>query len=317
VSARTPRRRASKAAVTAPGRLRSATPECFETWVGGLFKELGYAVLLTPFQGDHGIDLNVECRGERAIVQCKHWPARGVGEPVVRDLSGTLQHVGADAVYLVTTGNATAAAREWAKNKPIHIWNWQYLVEKWPIEIAELAARTSDAVQASSDIRPGWYVYVDDLNTPWAIKLSKAVGEQPLLGFDPLRDPNLEVVPKLIKLRHINICIPSPVYKEWKQRSIPVGTEQHRLALMRLRRTTPDLTIELPVADGSLAAWQLRYFGPESGAYNPRVRKRAATPLARPVTLEEELARANAYLESRRDRTTVEGVTAVAGAESA
>jgi hypothetical protein len=39
-------------------------------------------------------------------------------------------------------------------------------VEKWPAEIAELAARTSAAAAASSDIRPGWYVYFDDLNAP-------------------------------------------------------------------------------------------------------------------------------------------------------
>jgi hypothetical protein len=121
------------------------------------------------------------------------------------------------------------------------------------------AARSSAAAGASSDIRRGWYVYFDDLNAPWAIKLSTAVGEQPLLGFEPLCDPNLEAVPKLIKLRHINISIPSPVWKEWKQRTVPV--HQHRVALMRLQRTTPELTIELPTADGEpgyLAARLLR-----------------------------------------------------------
>ncbi|MGI9148919.1 MAG: restriction endonuclease [Chloroflexota bacterium] len=35
-------------------------------------------------------EVNVECQGERAIVQCKHWPAGAVGEPVLRDLYGTL-----------------------------------------------------------------------------------------------------------------------------------------------------------------------------------------------------------------------------------
>jgi hypothetical protein len=120
------------------------------------------------------------------------------------------------------------------------------------------------------------------------------------------------VVPKLIKLRHINISIPSPVWKGWKQRTVPVATEQHRLALMRLQHATPDFTIELPTADGSLANWQLGYFGPESGAFNPRVRKRAATALAQPpVTLEEALARANAYLESPHDDSIVKDVTDV------
>ena len=125
------------------------------------------------------------------------------------------------------------------------------------------------------------------------------------------------MVPKLIKVRHINISIPSPVYKEWKQRSVPVATEPHRIALLRLQRTIPNLNIELPTADGNQARWQLSYFGPESGAYNPRVRKRAATGLAQPpVTLEEALTRATAYLKSRHDDAIVEGVTNVAGAES-
>jgi hypothetical protein len=256
-------------------------------------------VLRTPFRGDHGIDLNVERQDERAIVQCKHWPGRAVGEPVLRDLYGTLHHVAAQSAYLVTTGSATPAARDWAKDKPIHLWDWRYLVETWSSEIDELAARTSAAAAASSDIRPGWYVYYDDLNAPWAIKLSKAVGEQPLLGFEPLRDSNLEVVPKLIKLRHINLYIPSPEWKGWKQRTLPVATEQHRLALLRLQKT-PDLTIELPAADGSLAAWSIGYSGPESGAYNSRVRKRAATALAQPpVSLDEALSRGRAYLTSR------------------
>jgi hypothetical protein len=48
-------------------------------------------------------------------------PARGVGDPVLRDLFGTLQHLGVAPAYLVTTGDATGAAREWPRNKPIQI----------------------------------------------------------------------------------------------------------------------------------------------------------------------------------------------------
>src|SRR6266540_3477100 len=79
-------------------------------------------------------------------------------------LYGTMNPVAAQSAYLVTTGSATPAAREWARDKPIHIWDWQYLITKWPAELDELAARTSAAAAASTDIRPGWYVYFDDLN---------------------------------------------------------------------------------------------------------------------------------------------------------
>lgn len=124
------------------------------------------------------------------------------------------------------------------------------------------------AAETSAGIRPGWCVYFDDLNTPWAIKLSKPVGEYPLLGFEPLRDPNLEVVPKLIKVRHINIQTAG-----WKQRSLPIGTEQHRLALLRVG--VPNINLELPTLDSSIGTWRIGYVGPESRAFNPPVQKHA------------------------------------------
>jgi hypothetical protein len=234
---------------------------------------LGYAVVRTPLRGDHGIDLHVERHGQQAIVQCKHWPAGAVGEPVLRDLYGTLHHIGAHAAYLVTTGSATPAAGAWAKDKPIHIWDWPVLVEKWSAEIAELADRTSALADATSDARPCWYVYVDSLNTPWAIKVPKSIGEHPLLGFQPLRTLNLEVVPRLIKVRHINLWSTDFPDGKVRSRSVPVGTEQQRLAL---QLQVANITLELPTADGGTATWRLGTSVGESGAYNPRVRKRAA-----------------------------------------
>ena len=110
--------------------------------MASVFAALGYAVVRTPFRGDHGIALNVESQGERAIVHCKHGPAGAVGEPVLRDLYGTLHHDTAQTAYLVTTSSATPAARGWAKDKPIQIWAWQYLTDHWSAEVAELATST-------------------------------------------------------------------------------------------------------------------------------------------------------------------------------
>jgi hypothetical protein len=221
--------------------------------VGERFESLGYVVLPTLVRGNHGIDLNVERQGVRAIGQCKHWPARGVGEHVLRDLNGALHHVAAQAAHLVTTGNATRAAREWANDKPIHIWDWHYIVEKWSTEIAELAARTSAAMTASSDIRPSWYVYVDDENVPCAVRVQKFVAEQPLLGFQPLHDRNLEVLPSTAKMQHVYA-----VAADWRKRSLPIATEQHRLALYPLRRALApaELTFELTNVDGTTEPWR-------------------------------------------------------------
>jgi hypothetical protein len=261
--------RSGQRSTQTPGRVRTVTPEAFEEWVGERFISLGYAVLRTPFRGDHGIDLNVERQGEQAIVQCKHGPARAVGEPVLRDLYGTLHHSGAQAAYLVTTGSATPAARTWARDKPIVIWDWPYLVERWSAEIAEIAARTSGAAEASPEVRPGWFIYVDSLNTPWAIKLPKSIGEHPLLGFQPLRNPNLEVLPKLVKVRHVNLWSTDWPDGKVRNRSVPSGTEPQRLAVSR-----SDLTLELPTIDGRTATWHFGMSVGETGAFNPRVRKR-------------------------------------------
>ena len=98
-------------------------------------------------------------------MQCKHWPAGAVGEPVLRDLYGTLHHVAAQTACVVTTGSTAPAAREWARTSPSPSGTWQYPVANWPTEIAELAARTSAAALAASGIRPGWYVYVETGST--------------------------------------------------------------------------------------------------------------------------------------------------------
>src|SRR5919108_6622030 len=86
------------------GLLSGVSPQAFETWAGERFRALGYDVQVTPYQGDHGIDLVLTKAGETVIVQCKHHPLGSVGEPVLRDLFGALHHVAADRAILVTTG---------------------------------------------------------------------------------------------------------------------------------------------------------------------------------------------------------------------
>jgi HJR/Mrr/RecB family endonuclease len=101
--------------------LQAMDPGEFEVWVKHLFRGRGYFVENTPDSRDHGIDLwVVSPRGERAIVQCKRY--RGaVGESIVRDLYGVMQHEAAPRGFLVTTGSISAAAGRWAQGKPIEM----------------------------------------------------------------------------------------------------------------------------------------------------------------------------------------------------
>jgi restriction system protein len=104
-------------------------PTEFENWVAMLFQLIGYKVKNTQEVADHGIDLLVNGGHVRyGLVQCKRY--RGtVGEPVVRDLYGTLVHENADRGWLVTTGGISRQARTWANGKPIELWDGQKLVE--------------------------------------------------------------------------------------------------------------------------------------------------------------------------------------------
>jgi restriction system protein len=106
-------------------------PAEFENWVAMLFQLIGYKVKNTQEVADHGIDLLVtDGRVRYGLVQCKRY--RGtVGEPVVRDLYGTLVHENADFGWLVTTGAISRQARTWALagGKPLELWDGQKLVE--------------------------------------------------------------------------------------------------------------------------------------------------------------------------------------------
>ncbi len=109
--------------------LLAMTPEQFEVVVAQLFKAYGHHVENVGGNGDHGVDIVViSNRGEKWIVQCKRYSG-SVGEPIVRDLFGTMLHEGAQRAYLITTGGITKQALEWAEGKPMVLYNGRGLVK--------------------------------------------------------------------------------------------------------------------------------------------------------------------------------------------
>jgi restriction system protein len=88
--------RNSRAAGKRLDELKAMTPIEFEEWVGARFEDLGYRVKTTAVSGDHGVDLVARRDGEKVIIQCKRYRDTAVGEPVLRDLYGTMQHESAD-----------------------------------------------------------------------------------------------------------------------------------------------------------------------------------------------------------------------------
>lgn len=106
------------------------SPSQFEDYVAQrIFARQGYIVQNTPDTADGGIDVLLTDRNGRiGIVQCKRYRST-VGEEVVRDLYGTMMHVGASRAFLVTTSSISAAAARFAAGKPIELIDGARLVE--------------------------------------------------------------------------------------------------------------------------------------------------------------------------------------------
>jgi len=109
--------------------LLALTPEEFEGLVADLFMMYGYEAQVFGGSSDHGVDVVVTNElEEKWIVQCKRYSGT-VGEPVVRDLFGTMNHENAQRAYLITTGSFTKQAVEWAVGKPIVLYDGEALVK--------------------------------------------------------------------------------------------------------------------------------------------------------------------------------------------
>ncbi len=109
--------------------LQELSPRSFEKLVEKIFLAYGYQTRLSEKSFDHGIDIVVTTdENEIWIVQCKRY--RGsVGEPIIRDLFGAMQHEKASKAFLATSGSFTQKALKWAEDKPIILYDGERLIE--------------------------------------------------------------------------------------------------------------------------------------------------------------------------------------------
>lgn len=98
--------------------LRDMDPFEFQRFIWAVYKQLGYSVEASPPGRDGGQDGILERDGVRVALQCKRYQG-DVGEPVIRDLYGTMLHHKCQRALLITTGRVTDPARQFARNKPI------------------------------------------------------------------------------------------------------------------------------------------------------------------------------------------------------
>ncbi|GAB2680682.1 restriction endonuclease [Aliiglaciecola aliphaticivorans] len=119
--------------------LRETSWQDFEILVAEAFRRQGYSVQENMVAGpDGGIDLNLRKDGKQHIVQCKRWRSSKVGVSIVREMYGVLTASKADSVYVVSSGEFTKDAIEFAQNLPIKLINGQALLEL----IAEIQSET-------------------------------------------------------------------------------------------------------------------------------------------------------------------------------
>jgi restriction endonuclease Mrr len=108
------------AKIRLPEFLRKMDPEAFETLICRLFGRMGYQVKPTPYVGDNGSDGYLFKGSEKIVLQCKRVQG-SVGEPVLRDLFGTMHANQCTNAIVVTTGSVSKQARAWVTGKPIQI----------------------------------------------------------------------------------------------------------------------------------------------------------------------------------------------------
>jgi restriction system protein len=101
----------------------------FETLVAESFRLKGYAVTELGGPSAHGgVDLVLHKGTEEALVQCKQWRAFKVSVKTIRELYGVMAAEGAAAGFVVTSGEFTADAIEFARGRNIELIDGAHLL---------------------------------------------------------------------------------------------------------------------------------------------------------------------------------------------
>jgi restriction system protein len=102
--------------------IRNTPWKQFEFLVAEAYRRQGYQVEFSLGRGaDGGVDLTLRRDGRTSLVQCKQWKVFSVGAPVIREMFGLLTAEKADEAIIVTSGNFTRDAQDFAAGKPIHL----------------------------------------------------------------------------------------------------------------------------------------------------------------------------------------------------
>lgn len=102
----------------------------FEQVVFAWLETKNYSVTETATGADGGVDLIAKRDGEITLVQCKHWRATKVGVSVVRELYGLIAAQNATHGIVVSIGEFTETAHEFASGRNIELIDMRRLLRE-------------------------------------------------------------------------------------------------------------------------------------------------------------------------------------------
>lgn len=119
----------------------------FEELVAEAYRREGYQAEVTGSAGgDGGVDVVLRRKGQRTLVQCKHWKTYTVGVQIVRELRGVMASEKADYGIVVSYGTFTPEAESFAKQNRITLIGGDDLAKM--IRSVQRSPRAPDAVPA-------------------------------------------------------------------------------------------------------------------------------------------------------------------------
>jgi hypothetical protein len=109
-------------------KLQTVSPSLLAYLTAVLFERQGYATRVTALAAGEDVDVVATRDRWTIVVQCRQ-SVHSAGQPIVRDLYSAMLRLRADEAYLVTTGQITPQAQQWAADKPIHLIDGLALVD--------------------------------------------------------------------------------------------------------------------------------------------------------------------------------------------
>ena len=100
----------------------------FESFLGELFKKMGYNVVNTKLSGDQGADLIVEKLGEKTAVQAKCY-FDPVSNKAVQEVVASKNHYNCNKSLVITSSSFTKSAISLASSNNVELWDRKKLEE--------------------------------------------------------------------------------------------------------------------------------------------------------------------------------------------